>query len=1106
MRGNRIDLKQRGLFFYPLATEHALTGTVASVNAPFQLDADRSNLIDSSWNTWLAKEAARLTLDLLKGDWYPRFGADAYSAANPGHGSPTHFSDEVKEQLAADTCWPTQAKLGRSVRYARANETVVPIHEEFNGFLSDRRYLSRSLVADAFAPGMAVRFGAKRFSLNSLVRLRCAPKDNSALKTKTTTDANYHYVAFGRSMADEERQVKLADVLDKFSRRLSNNNRFDIRTTVSTLAADGSLKAPEELVLVESGLWADCPVAMSERLHASLLPYRVIASVCRPFDINAWIQRAAARAARQEISDSDLETLYRHLLNRSIKLNRNTIASVMRSPVVKNHRGDWVSPSELVILPNDQFNVVEPVVNAPSRELIEADFLMSRLKIRNKLSGDDLIAMGLYVVDHPSFAEQFETLLFRKLRLLTPPIVNRLRDIAFLQTMANTLAAPKNLLLPTTNNVVCIEDPSSFVGQSRKNRVSLYRKLKFRSHPTADELFGSLEVWRNEGRKPRQPRVYYSALVDALQRECGDAGFYEEEPILWVDGDYRVPSDTLVGRRIPVYFKLALPLYLGPESVCAAYISLGASDIPNEYHWEQVFSWFDLQSSSGSTPLGEQLRIVLTKVYGDRGNRGLPRELGHNVRCLLSDVGSLHSLCEAERGLYVENDYQELADSLLEVDSSIAFAKVGSESVDFFRTIGLKKLSEECSEYTYIVGTESEAPNWFSARCNATLRQFGKPSFVAALADLAGNYYRDSGGINKNERGSLERRLEKVRRISCVQEITRVHKVASVKVRVSAESAVAENDIAMLAPRNRYDFDHMLALAISEIVGTVRISDMRNFAISVLPLLSCRTIIEMATCLKRQGVQLGAWSQNDQEDNDLAFSQSFDDGAEDIIQGIVEELVLNDVESTDFPQEDPISRETMPASEDPPTFRAISLPAIEEVVLSRDEISMEQVEIKKKPDQKKGGGRLWTRRNEQEIDRDVQLGDRGEELIYRRELERIGRLGHESAEDIVKWNSRTDPSGDHDICSIDEDGNTLWIEVKSTSGSDGVFSWSRREFEKAMLCGDSYELWRVYHADSKNPVAKAFRNPIALLRAGVIRLRLGSLRATVESLDSSTVS
>ena len=48
--------------------------------------------------------------------------------------------------------------------------------------------------------------------------------------------------------------------------------------------------------------------------------------------------------------------------------------------------------------------------------------------------------------------------------------------------------------------------------------------------------------------------------------------------------------------------------------------------------------------------------------------------------------------------------------------------------------------------------------------------------------------------------------------------------------------------------------------------------------------------------------------------------------------------------------------------------------------------------------------------------------------------------------DRVTWTGDADPSADHDIASINEDGSALWIEVQSTTGHDGQFSWTAAEF------------------------------------------------------------
>ncbi|MEX3930357.1 DUF3883 domain-containing protein [Paraburkholderia phymatum] len=76
-----------------------------------------------------------------------------------------------------------------------------------------------------------------------------------------------------------------------------------------------------------------------------------------------------------------------------------------------------------------------------------------------------------------------------------------------------------------------------------------------------------------------------------------------------------------------------------------------------------------------------------------------------------------------------------------------------------------------------------------------------------------------------------------------------------------------------------------------------------------------------------------------------------------------------------------------------------------------------------------------------------------------------------------------------------------WIEVKSTSGVDGRFDWSRKEFERALRERDRYELWRVYRVADNTPVAKCFPNPARMLGTRQIALELGMLRANIEKLD-----
>ncbi|MCG8621140.1 MAG: hypothetical protein MJE68_03925, partial [Proteobacteria bacterium] len=72
-----------GIVYYPIGVAQARTGNNVSISAPFEMDADRSELVDPSnspFNGWLLELAADMTISLLRADWFNRFGAKAYQA------------------------------------------------------------------------------------------------------------------------------------------------------------------------------------------------------------------------------------------------------------------------------------------------------------------------------------------------------------------------------------------------------------------------------------------------------------------------------------------------------------------------------------------------------------------------------------------------------------------------------------------------------------------------------------------------------------------------------------------------------------------------------------------------------------------------------------------------------------------------------------------------------------------------------------------------------------------------------------------------------------------------------------------------------------------
>jgi hypothetical protein len=143
---------------------------------------------------------------------------------------------------------------------------------------------------------------------------------------------------------------------------------------------------------------------------------------------------------------------------------------------------------------------------------------------------------------------------------------------------------------------------------------------------------------------------------------------------------------------------------------------------------------------------------------------------------------------------------------------------------------------------------------------------------------------------------------------------------------------------------------------------------------------------------------------------------------------------------------------------------------------------------------------LWAHSTSVDLARDRGVGQRGEELIFLHEIERVERLGYPKSR--VVWVAKENPAADHDILSIDENGRDMWIEVKSTTGRHGHFQWSIPELKKAMEKREQYILWRVYEADTIQPSIKPFRDPVGMVIRHGIQLDIASLSAEVEPLLS----
>ncbi|KRB49674.1 hypothetical protein ASE02_17895 [Phenylobacterium sp. Root700] len=386
------------------------------------------------------------------------------------------------------------------------------------------------------------------------------------------------------------------------------------------------------------------------------------------------------------------------------------------------------------------------------------------------------------------------------------------------------------------------------------------------------------------------------------------------------------------------------------------------------------------------------------------------------------------------------------------------------------------------------MGPAAHAPSWF--RADKEMDLLRGEELAAAVHELAFAHQKQAPAFHPPRGMDVRRRIKAIRQIRFVQSVQRTYSFVR-RASVAAEAAVDGEALVLRPPSHRYDFLHILAGELAQLAGAKRLPDIRNLVSAILPLLQANTPAERAAYLKRQGIRLPGKLGDGRSD----FEDDLHDLGEDLVRGLVEGA------RGKAPGASPPPAPARPAAPAAPPAPASPLPPIDQVTLT---VSAPQGVAPAAASGASGSGAagrtsVWQPRTPAEMVRDADVGRRGEELVYRMEVERVRAMGRTRSDDDVVWTSQTDPGADHDIRSIGEDGQPIWIEVKTTTGTDGRFDWPRREFEKALREGARYQLWRVYNGASEQPEAKMFPDPIALIKSSRVRLEIGDLRAFVES-------
>jgi hypothetical protein len=379
-----------------------------------------------------------------------------------------------------------------------------------------------------------------------------------------------------------------------------------------------------------------------------------------------------------------------------------------------------------------------------------------------------------------------------------------------------------------------------------------------------------------------------------------------------------------------------------------------------------------------------------------------------------------------------------------------------------------------------------------------------RPIFAQALHAVALLQRNAFSGFRPADRDELARRLHNISGVSFYSQISRAYSVGKATTRVPVEAAIGDSAIGLVAPKTKLDFQQLVAQALAEVVGATNVAQTRALSTAFLPLVLCRTVEEILVCMERTGIDMRRWERPEEPEWELTTAGAEELG-EEIIRHVFSSLRAEDKQ--ELSAEDSAGNavaqgaRSAPPLLTPPSSALGALPPLGSVELTIIQASQRNLGSRLQQSGSSDGSNAWAPRTIPEIERDREVGLRGEELVYRREMERLKQAGHPEPESVVIWTSRNDPGADHDIRSIDESGGVRWIEVKSTTGNDGRFDWPRKEFEKAMRERDHYELWRVYRAASAAPIAKCFHDPAKMLGESRLQLELGSLRACVENIE-----
>ena len=618
--------------------------------------------------------------------------------------------------------------------------------------------------------------------------------------------------------------------------------------------------------------------------------------------------------------------------------------------------------------------------------------------------------------------------------------------------------------------------------------ATVLRKLGSRSEAEAADIVAALEDWRERRQPPPRPDVIYRALVDALRRERTAPSTFRDQTILWTGDDWQAPVNCLVGSEHKRIFAGAMTVL--PAGSRDVWVALGVPTKPNVGHWRRLFGW-------ASERFGDRERAPkrvadgLRRAYGELDE--LPDGLESDTKCLVDDDGRLHALSAARARRFLVNDDPLLAAAAAEAEVPVAVVTPRSKAAaSFFAAAEVRPLSEAAVLSGTLYGAEV-SPDEFRG-VDVTLQRLRAQQFASAVGALL---FGVEGAQPTMTANVLAERLSRIDRITIVDGIYREYQLAGRRIRVRANFHVTQQEIVIDRVSDAFELRRAVAVAVAEIADDSPLSQ-QLVGDAIFFLLRCRSVSEMQRELARRKIP---WPLADEFD-DAAFDAAHieDDQSEapqgdsSSLAGSIARAVLRNAlarPARTTPNAAGPTPSEVPNKPRPP------LPDIGDV-RPREAGPVGVPSDRVARNSTGGGPGTFAPRTDEDRAADEGLGRRGEELILEVERKRVAELGMDP--NRVVWTADLDPYADHDIKSVADDGEDLWVEVKSTTGRHGRFSWTSAEFALAMREGDHYWIYRVYEADTVGPEWKCFPDPTKLFRAGALHLEVDSFDADLGPL------